>query len=63
MTPAPRPLAELVARLAAQGRVRGTRLDGRPVGSGALGDLVVRAPVTHDSRVVEPGGVFVAVPG
>jgi len=63
MTPAPRPLAELAARLAAHGRLRGTRLDGRPVGSGALGGLVVRAPVTHDSRAVEPGGIFVAVPG
>jgi UDP-N-acetylmuramoyl-L-alanyl-D-glutamate--2,6-diaminopimelate ligase len=63
MTATSRPLAELVARLAGQARLRGTRLDGRPVGSGGLGELVVRAPVTHDSRLVEPGGVFVAVPG
>jgi UDP-N-acetylmuramoyl-L-alanyl-D-glutamate--2,6-diaminopimelate ligase len=58
-----RPLGELVERLSAEGRLRGARIDGRPVGAAGLADILVRAPVTHDSRVVEPGGVFVAIAG
>ena len=61
--PDARPLAELAARLAAEGRLRGIRsADGKAAGSGALGDLAVRG-VTHDSRAVVPGGLFVAIPG
>ncbi len=58
----PRPLGELVARFAAEGRLRGTRLGGRAVGSAGLADVMV-AGVTHDSRSVVPGGVFVTIPG
>ena len=57
------PLADLAARLQSEGRLRGVRLDGRAAGSGALGERAVTAPVTHDSRAVQPGGLFVAVPG
>ena len=45
--------AALVARLG------GTYLPG----SSALPAPMVRAAPTHDSRRVEPGGVFVAIPG
>jgi UDP-N-acetylmuramoyl-L-alanyl-D-glutamate--2,6-diaminopimelate ligase len=58
-----RPLAGLATRLQAEGRLRGVRLGGRAAGSAALGDLAVTAPVTHDSRAVRPGGLFVAIPG
>lgn len=58
----PRPLAGLIARLAGEGRLRGTRLDGRAVGSGALAAVTVSG-VTHDSRSVGPGNVFIAIPG
>ncbi len=60
--PAIRPLGELIARLTAEGRLRGTRLDGRAAGSAALADVAVTS-VTHDSRTVEDGALFVAVPG
>ncbi len=58
----PRRLGELIARLAAEGRLRGTRLDGRAAGTAALADIPVTA-VTHDSRTVKVGALFVAVPG
>ena len=58
-----RPLGALIGRLADAGRLRGTRVEGRAVGAAALADLVVSAPVTHDSRTVEPGGIFVAIAG
>lgn len=61
--PAPRPLGDLAARLAATGRLRGVRLaDGRAAGSAALEGLAV-AGVTNDSRAVVPGSLFVAIPG
>ncbi|MGK2850743.1 MAG: UDP-N-acetylmuramoyl-L-alanyl-D-glutamate--2,6-diaminopimelate ligase [Candidatus Limnocylindrales bacterium] len=61
--PGPRPLPELAARLTARGRLRGIRLaDGKAAGSGALGGLTVGG-VTHDSRAVVPGDLFVAIPG
>ena len=60
--PETRPLLELVDRLGREGRLRGLRLQGRPVGTGELAGILVRG-VTHDSRAVEPGTVFVAVPG
>jgi UDP-N-acetylmuramoyl-L-alanyl-D-glutamate--2,6-diaminopimelate ligase len=59
-----RPLGELVARLARQGRLHGTRLDGRPVPT--TEPALVGAEltgVTHDSRAVRPGMLFVAIPG
>ncbi len=58
----PRPLGELVGRLGAEGRLRGTRVDGRAVGSAALADVEVTG-VTHDSRNAVPGSLFVAIPG
>src|SRR5688500_5019381 len=60
--PATRRLGDLIARLAAEGRLRGTRLDGRPAGSTALAEIPVTA-VTQDSRTVTAGALFVAVPG
>ncbi len=51
----PRALGELVARLAASGRLRS------PAPSGA-GELPILG-IAYDSRRVVPGGVFVAVPG
>ncbi|MEO5883889.1 MAG: UDP-N-acetylmuramoyl-L-alanyl-D-glutamate--2,6-diaminopimelate ligase [Candidatus Limnocylindrales bacterium] len=61
--PERRPLVDLAARLAAEGRLRGIRLDGSAVGTAALGDRSARGGVTHDSRAVVPGGLFVAIPG
>src|SRR6185436_1029204 len=58
----PRPLVELIARLAAGGRLRGARDGGRAIGPAALGSIAVRG-VTDDSRAVAPGMLFVAVPG
>jgi UDP-N-acetylmuramoyl-L-alanyl-D-glutamate--2,6-diaminopimelate ligase len=60
--PEVRSLGELVARLAAEGRLRGTRLDGRAAGSAALAGVAVTG-VTHDSRAVAPGSLFVAIAG
>ncbi len=60
--PETRPLGGLVDRLAGAGRIQGTRLDGRAAGSGALADVAITG-VTHDSRAVTPGTLFVAVPG
>jgi UDP-N-acetylmuramoyl-L-alanyl-D-glutamate--2,6-diaminopimelate ligase len=58
----PRPLGELVARLQAEGRLRGARNERGPIGAAALADLGVRG-VAYDSRAVTQGAVFVAVPG
>ena len=59
----PLPLAGLVARLVAEGRLRGARAaDGRPIAPAALDAGLVRA-ITADSRSVRPGSLFVAVPG
>ncbi len=60
--PASRPLSELIARFTAANRLRGTRLDGRAAGGAALADIAVTS-VTHDSRTVGDGALFVAVPG
>jgi UDP-N-acetylmuramoyl-L-alanyl-D-glutamate--2,6-diaminopimelate ligase len=58
----PRKLGDLIARLAAEGRLRGTRLGGRPAGSAALSDIAVTG-VTHDSREAVDGSLFVAIAG
>ncbi len=58
----PRPLAELIARLAADGRLHGAREGGRAIGPAALGPIEVRG-VSDDSRAIEPGGLFVAIGG
>ena len=60
--PAVRSLDGLIERLAAERHLRGTRRDGRPVATTDLATLDVRG-ITHDSRAVEPGMLFVAVPG
>jgi len=60
--PADRPLRELLGRLAGTGRLRGVRLDGRPAATSAAGAIAVRG-VTHDSRAVSPGVLFVAIEG
>jgi UDP-N-acetylmuramoyl-L-alanyl-D-glutamate--2,6-diaminopimelate ligase len=56
------PLGGLIGRLQADGSVRGARLDGRAIGPGGLARVAVRG-VTHDSRNVATGSLFVAVPG
>lgn len=60
--PASRPLGELLERLRAEGRSRGTRLDDRPIAATELGAIALTG-VTQDSRAVRPGMLFVAVPG
>jgi UDP-N-acetylmuramoyl-L-alanyl-D-glutamate--2,6-diaminopimelate ligase len=57
-----RRLQGLVERFAAGGRLRGTRRDGRAVPTADLAGVEVTG-VTHDSRAVRPGMLFVAVPG
>jgi UDP-N-acetylmuramoyl-L-alanyl-D-glutamate--2,6-diaminopimelate ligase len=59
---APRPLGELIARLQAEGRLRGARTESGPIGPVALADVAIRG-VAHDSRAVLSGAVFVAIPG
>jgi len=59
----PMPLAALVDRLVAEGRLRGARDEaGRPVAPAALGNGQVTA-ISADSRSIRPGSLFVAVPG
>jgi UDP-N-acetylmuramoyl-L-alanyl-D-glutamate--2,6-diaminopimelate ligase len=58
----PKLLGGLVDRLAAEGRLRGARLDGKAIAPTALASIPVRG-VTHDSRGVGPGSLFAAVPG
>jgi UDP-N-acetylmuramoyl-L-alanyl-D-glutamate--2,6-diaminopimelate ligase len=60
--PAQRALGGLVDRLAATGRLTGTRLGGHPAARRDLGATQVSG-VTHDSRTVAPGTVFVAIAG
>ncbi len=55
-------LGGLIERLIAQGRLRGARLGGKAIGTAALAAIPIRG-VTHDSRRVVPGGLFVAIPG
>ncbi len=57
-----RRLEGLVRRFATEDRLRGTRRDGRAVPTAELAAIEVTG-VTHDSRVVRPGMLFVAVPG
>ena len=57
-----RPLQDLIARLAAVGRLHGARDGGRAIGPAALGPIEIRG-VTDDSRAVEPGMLFVAIKG
>jgi UDP-N-acetylmuramoyl-L-alanyl-D-glutamate--2,6-diaminopimelate ligase len=58
----PEPLGGLIERLTTEGRLRGARDGGRAIGAGGLAAIAIRG-VTHDSRAVVPGGLFVAVPG
>ena len=57
-----RPLGGLLERLASEGRLRGAREGGRAIGAAGLSTIEVRG-VTHDSRRIAPGVIFVAVPG
>ena len=57
-----RRLGDLVLRFGGEGRLRGTRLGDRPVATTDLADVEVTG-VTHDSRVVRPGMLFVAITG
>jgi UDP-N-acetylmuramoyl-L-alanyl-D-glutamate--2,6-diaminopimelate ligase len=59
---APAGLGSLVDRLTREGHLRGARRDGRAIGAGGLGDIEVQG-VTHDSREVRPGTLFVAIAG
>ena len=59
---APAPLAGLVERLTRDGQVRGARLDDRAIGPAGIRDVSING-VTHDSREVRSGGLFVAIPG
>ncbi len=61
-TAEPRPLGGLIERLAADGRLRGARSEGRAIGAAGLAAIPIRG-VTHDSRAVHHGSLFVAVPG
>jgi UDP-N-acetylmuramyl-tripeptide synthetase len=58
----PAPLGRLTERLTAEGRSLGARRDGRAIGVAALAAIGIRG-VTHDSRAVRPGSLFVAVVG
>ncbi len=58
----PRPLAGLVARLAAADTIRAAIVGDQVVDPAAIGGVEVRG-VTEDSRTVRPGSLFVAVPG
>ena len=57
-----RRLGDLVTRLGGEGRLRGTRRGDRPVATADLAAVEVTG-VTHDSRAVRPGMLFVAIPG
>ena len=59
---AERTLDGLLERLATEGRLRGTRLAGRPVATADLARVEVTG-VALDSRRVERGSLFVAAPG
>lgn len=58
----PRRVDGLIERLTTERRLVGARRDGRAIGSAGLADIPVRG-VTHDSRDVTAGALFVAVPG
>ncbi|HXI46009.1 MAG TPA: hypothetical protein VNH13_06885, partial [Candidatus Acidoferrales bacterium] len=55
-------LADLVARLASEGRLVAVRRAGRPLEAGSLAGIRLAA-IADDSRTVVPGAAFVAVPG
>jgi UDP-N-acetylmuramoyl-L-alanyl-D-glutamate--2,6-diaminopimelate ligase len=59
---APTPLGSLIERLTADGGLRGARRDGRAIGPTALAEVAIHG-VTHDSRVVQRGSLFVAIVG
>ncbi len=59
---APARLGTLIDRLTAGGATLGARQDGQAIGPTGLAGVSVRG-VTHDSRQVRPGTLFVAVPG
>src|SRR3954469_13774716 len=52
----------LIERLGARGVALGARREGQAIGPAGLADVAIRG-VTHDSREVRPGILFVAVPG
>ncbi len=58
----PARLAGLIDRLTTEGRLRGAHRGGRAIEPAALTDIMVTG-ITHDSRAVRPGRLFVAVPG
>jgi UDP-N-acetylmuramoyl-L-alanyl-D-glutamate--2,6-diaminopimelate ligase len=55
-------LADLVARLASEGRLVAVRRAGRPLEAASLAGIRLAA-IADDSRTVVPGAAFVAVPG
>jgi UDP-N-acetylmuramoyl-L-alanyl-D-glutamate--2,6-diaminopimelate ligase len=57
-----RELEGLIARLTAEGRLRGARRDGRAIGPRGLARIAVTG-VTKDSRTVRSGSLFVASRG
>jgi UDP-N-acetylmuramoyl-L-alanyl-D-glutamate--2,6-diaminopimelate ligase len=58
----PRRVDGLIERLTTERRLVGARRDGRAIGAAGLADIAVRG-VTHDSRQVTAGTLFIAVPG
>ena len=58
----PAPLGGLIDRLTSGGRSPGARRDGRAIGAAGLAAIGIRG-VTHDSRQVRAGSLFVAISG
>jgi len=58
----PRRVDTLIQRLTTERRLVGARRDGRAIGAAGLAEIAVSG-VTHDSRQVTDGTLFVAVPG
>ena len=58
----PARLAGLIERLTGERKLVGARRDGRAIGAAGLDDIAIRG-VTHDSREIRDGWLFVAVPG
>jgi UDP-N-acetylmuramoyl-L-alanyl-D-glutamate--2,6-diaminopimelate ligase len=58
----PAPLGALIERLTVERALRGARRDGRAIGPAGLTGIQVHG-VTHDSREVREGSLFVAVTG
>jgi UDP-N-acetylmuramoyl-L-alanyl-D-glutamate--2,6-diaminopimelate ligase len=58
----PKSLAGFIERLENEGRLRGARDGGRPIGAAGLAAVQVRG-IAFDSRRVQRGDLFVAVPG